>query len=334
LRTSLIFARSTDAYADFVNQQKWEGNLQLETVPMVFWGAADNIYSREIFRKMMVGACRRARYPGAKHDDILVLAGKGDLQKSLFVEAVSPFPEWYADFDMSWSGKERVENTMGLAVVEWAEMGGKRLRDDDHHKVTGSKRKDHVRLAWRYDPEIILTRHIIMATTNETGEFLTDPTGNRRYHPFEITNVIDVESFKIIQPQLWAEAAHLEERGYPNYLSKEAKALATANQEARQFKNNYITVLAEELNSICGWITLTGPWYLLGFRDKELNNRFEGQRVADAMSRLGWGRSQHDFKRGQGKVRCWHKPSQFGIPERCYRVTLDEDNRHPVVVQI
>ena len=61
-----------------------------------YLGAADNEYTREVTRKMFVGAVARAYEPGSKFDNMLILSGRQGIGKSTILRKVG-FDRWFTD---------------------------------------------------------------------------------------------------------------------------------------------------------------------------------------------------------------------------------------------
>src|ERR1700730_17492579 len=58
---------------------------------------------------------------------------------------------------------------------------------------------------------------LIVGTTNE-DDFLTDPTGNRRFWPVAVGDTLDIDLLKTWRDQLWAEAVVAYRAGEQWYL--------------------------------------------------------------------------------------------------------------------
>lgn len=67
---------------DYLNRMEWDGIPRLDTWLSGYMDAEDNELNRAYGRKTLIGAVRRVRHPGAKHDTVLVLQGRQGRGKS------------------------------------------------------------------------------------------------------------------------------------------------------------------------------------------------------------------------------------------------------------
>lgn len=65
-----------DPIVEYLNGLTWDNTERLDTLFVDYLGAADNEYTREVTRKMFVGAVARAYEPGSKFDNMLILSGR------------------------------------------------------------------------------------------------------------------------------------------------------------------------------------------------------------------------------------------------------------------
>ena len=105
---------------------KWDGKPRLDKMLHSYLGADDTPLNAAIGRKMMCAIVRRAKQPGCKFDDQLVLQGAQGIRKSTFCEDLAVFPDLFTDAgdlsgtnqgaDGNWSRQadHRVSRTCGL----------------------------------------------------------------------------------------------------------------------------------------------------------------------------------------------------------------------------
>jgi predicted P-loop ATPase len=67
---------------DYLDSLKWDGKPRLDTWLMTYLGATEGALNRVFGRKVLIAAARRARIPGIKFDQMMVLEGKQDTGKS------------------------------------------------------------------------------------------------------------------------------------------------------------------------------------------------------------------------------------------------------------
>ncbi|OKH29647.1 hypothetical protein NIES2101_43150 [Calothrix sp. HK-06] len=98
-------------------------------------------------------------------------------------------------------------------IIELAEIDrflNKRSASD--LKKSLSVREDKFRLPYGAGIETFKRKFVTCGTTNQ-DEFLTDPTGNRRYWVVEVKTKIDIDWVKEHRSEIWAAAVHLYHQG-------------------------------------------------------------------------------------------------------------------------
>jgi predicted P-loop ATPase len=132
---------------------------------------------------------------------------------------------------------------------------------------------------------------VFVGTTNES-EFLTDPTGARRFWPVRVTG-LDREALRQDRDQLWAEAlvAHEDgERWWPEGQN-EVAALANA-AEARQQRDPWEDVLIPWLAARAATgdeLTMATALEACGVEKGRMTAK-EAARAASILRRAGWER--------------------------------------------
>jgi predicted P-loop ATPase len=79
---SLCEANRFDPVLDYLDSLRWDGQRRLDRRPVTYLGAEDTELNRAIGRIVLVAAVRRARRPGCKFDQIVVLEGVEGTKKS------------------------------------------------------------------------------------------------------------------------------------------------------------------------------------------------------------------------------------------------------------
>lgn len=216
---------------DYLEAQTWDGKERLDYLLMNYFGAADNIYSREAIRKPLVAAVARIYNPGCKFDLVLTIIGPQGTKKSSFVNKLGG--AWYSDTFTTVHGKEAFEQLQGAWLMEIAEMAGFRKSDAEGIKHYISKQVDSFRPAYGRATEDYPRQNIFIATSNKSDLF-TDATGNRRFAPVDVI-VADIikDVWRDLDgevSQIWAEAKYLYDQGEKLYFSAEAERIAKAEQ--------------------------------------------------------------------------------------------------------
>ena len=216
---------------EYLSGLTWDGEKRIDTALIDYFGCDDNVYTREVFRKTLIGAITRAFKAGSKHDTVLVLVGVEGTAKSEFFKRLGG--AWYSDtFDMS-RGKEMFEQLQGKWIVEIAEFDKLSRTEVGQVKYFITKSADTYRPAYGHVVEDFARQLIFVGTTNE-DTFLKSETGNRRFHPVRVRNGMlerglwnskkyvyhNMDKYEV--DQMWAEAFMLVMQGESNILSREA----------------------------------------------------------------------------------------------------------------
>lgn len=219
----------------YLESIEWDGVSRIDNLLIDYFGAEDNIYTREAIRKTLVGAVARIYRPGVKFDLVLTLVGnKQGTGKSTFFSKLGQ--QWFSDSFHSISGKESFEQLQGAWIMEIAELSGIRKSEIEATKHYLTKQEDTYRPAYGRIVETFKRKVVFVATTNEK-DFLKDPSGNRRFMPIDVheyraqKKILDSEELIDNQvKQIWAEAVQLYKAGETLYLSEDAEAIARREQ--------------------------------------------------------------------------------------------------------
>lgn len=240
---------------DYLNGLEWDGKSRIDHLLIDYFGADDNIYSREAIRKPIVAAVARVFNPGVKFDLVLVLAGdKQGTGKSTFISKLG-LERWFSDSFHTINGKEAFEQLQGAWIMELAELSGVRKFEIEAVKHFITKREDTYRPAYGRMIETFKRQVVFIGTSNQK-DFLQDPTGNRRFMPVDVIEERIKKSS--LSPknlvgeeinQIWAEAMELYKRKEPLYLSSEAEKIAQIEQMSHSIIDSRQGVILEFLET-------------------------------------------------------------------------------------
>jgi predicted P-loop ATPase len=133
---------------DYLAGLEWDGIDRIDTW-LTLLGAEDTELNRAYGRKTLIGAVRRVRRPGAKHDTILVLQGPQGKGKSSAIRALCPDEEFFSDsLGIGDDQKHVIEATAGKWLIELAELSGMGKRDANAVKSMLSRMVDAARLSY------------------------------------------------------------------------------------------------------------------------------------------------------------------------------------------
>jgi predicted P-loop ATPase len=231
---AVVDRRRFNPLIDYLNDlPEWDGVERIETILIDYLGASDNQYVREVTKRTLIGAVRRAYEPGCKFDYVLVLDGKPGIGKSTLLSTLGG--EFFSD-SLSLTDtrdKTAAEKLQGIWIMEIGEMQGTRKADIEAMKSFISCQVDKYRPAYGKTVEHRPRTAILCGTTNSMTGFLRDTTGNRRFWPVMVPGG-GVKSVWDITPQerdqIWAEALSLYACGEQPYLDPEMEKQAQAEQ--------------------------------------------------------------------------------------------------------
>src|SRR5262245_55213797 len=314
----LCLENSFDPIVDYLNGLEWDGMDRINEWLTTYLGAEDTELNRTIGRIALIAQVRRARDPGCKFDQIIVLESAEGKNKSTALQILAGGPDNFSDQTiLGRSDKEQQELLRGVWLYEIADLSNMVKSEVEHVKAFASRTHDRARPAFGHFRVDLPRRGVIWATTNNS-EYLKSQTGNRRFWPIPVAVVrpIDIESLARDRDQLLAEAAALEEQGHSIVLPKHLWGTAAEEQEQRREADPW----EDKLRSAKGIVCEVG--------DDKLEERIHTQdllsinlgipidrqkspdlkRVGECMRHLGW-RGPRVMRIGEKNGRGYFRPS-------------------------
>ena len=185
----------------------WDRTKRVERFLPDYLGTPDTPYEQAVGCYLWTAMVARILIPGCKVDMIPVLVGKQGIGKTRLLSSIAPIPEWWGEVRLT-DSSDLVRKVIGKVVVGWEEMRGIRGRvDADEVKTFITSPYVELRSKTNAAMDRHLRRFTIIGTSNRR-DFLRDPTGHRRYLPFDV-HFIDLEKVRSNNEQLWAEALHI-----------------------------------------------------------------------------------------------------------------------------
>ncbi len=198
-----------------------------------------------LVERWMLGAVARALQPGCKMDNVLVLVGPGGCGKSRFLSALAG-SSWFTDTRVNIDDKDTLLAMRQVWIYEWAELDAlKRARNAEAIKAFLSASVDKVRDPYGKKVEERPRWCVIAGTTNES-QFLSDPTGNRRFWVARTTG-IDVEWVREHRDQLWAQVMETYRLGGHWWLEGEFEELNHQANEQFEVENPWQPLIEDYL---------------------------------------------------------------------------------------
>jgi hypothetical protein len=133
--------------------------------------------------------------------------------------------------------------------------------------------------------------------------------------------VIDIDAFRLIIPQLWAEAAHREAMGVPITLDEALYPAASEIQEDRRVEHPFFDELDKWLVDLEGKILAADVWTILA-KPGGQRTQTDNEQVGEAMRKLGFARDSMRFGGKNPQNGYWRGNKKDRI-----NVHLDEHNR-------
>lgn len=215
----------------FANElPEWDKVDRISTLFHDCLGAEDNEDNALIARKTLLGGLERALVTDrSKVQTVTVLQGAQGIKKSTFWEKLCPVPAWFADSKINIGHKDGYSVLAGSFIIELGELASLKRADRDEIKNFISADSDKYRPSYaRYDS--VFNRHnIFVGSVNDT-EFLSDPTGNRRFKVVACAGGVDVYDVmtKDYVLQLWAQAKSLRDSGAVHWYDEAEEARTEA----------------------------------------------------------------------------------------------------------
>jgi hypothetical protein len=219
---------------DYLAGLVWDGVPRLDLVATELLHAESDELVTTMVRRWFIGAVARALNPGCQVDTALVLVGDQGRKKSSFFRALAG--AWFGDTEIKIGDKDAYGQIHLNWITEWGEID--RVTSQRHAgevKAFVSRRADTFRPPYGKTTATYLRSCVIVGSTNE-GEFLSDPTGSRRFWVVRVRQTIDADLVTSLRDQLWAEAVAAYRSGEIHYLLPEedrAREIAAEQYRAR-----------------------------------------------------------------------------------------------------
>lgn len=249
--------------------ETWSPSLaKVGTLTSEYLGVEPTSYANEVEKLMFRQLVARAKHPGCKADQMMVLVGKQGTGKSTFVSLLaldrSLFLEGFSDFSV-----EDLKRISGKLVVEIPELDGFTGKDKNRIKSIITQTTDNYRESYAKNPIEHPRTALFFGTTND-GTFLNDTTGARRYlliesradmlgaHPglFDGTAERDIRQAwaeTLALYELWGEERFLRSLTLPKEVAEESMQVQekyTEEDQLREMIMSWAATLPEDVRRI------------------------------------------------------------------------------------
>lgn len=274
---------------DYLRSLKWDGSPRLDRWLQGCLGSPDTPFVRAVGRKTLIAAVARAFKPGCKVDTVLVLEGPQGLKKSTAIAALFGEDVTAESVNLFDQHNKMVMAMMGAWVVELAEFIAIQRKDQNSVKGMLSMRSDRVVLPYAKLASDHPRQCIFFGTINpgESGGYLTDGTGNRRYWPVQVSKV-DIARITNNRDQLWAEAYKAFLAGEQWWLTDDEEALAQAQVANREEYDVWDEILHDKLiDKGISSTTLGAALQQIGVPGERMDKKAK-DRAAASLRRIGY----------------------------------------------
>ena len=171
--------------AEWLEGLKWDGQERVGGLLPLCLGCDETRYNTEVMRLFMRGAIARALEPGVQFDEMIVLVGGQGIGKSTFLRKLAHQASWFDGNFNTIEGDAAVERLRGKWILEMAELLSlKKAKEVEAVKSFITNRVDSIRPKYARETEDRPRACVFAGTTNDM-DFLSDPTGNRRFLPIQ-----------------------------------------------------------------------------------------------------------------------------------------------------
>jgi predicted P-loop ATPase len=290
---------------DYLNSLDWDGVSRVGDWAAQSLDAEDSKLNRMICRKFFIQLVARALTPGCKADTVLTLVGAQGAGKSSVLRALAGGGDYFNDSAIDIGSRQAFIQLHSAWIYELAEFDSIRRKDINTIKAFISALWD--KYVPPYGKNVVTQkRHTIFVASVNNPEFLTDPTGARRFWPITVGEDINQDWTKANRGQLFAEAVHLFRKGEPWWLDRGYEKMLK-----RRHVEHTLGDSIEEL--VDKWVvqtigrTFTLAECLTGIHKP--NDRVHEMRVSDALRAIGYEK----FRRGNRNY--WRKSNIINLED-------------------
>lgn len=262
----------------------WDGEPRLGRMVERYLGNPGEIENR-MGSMWMISAVARAMKPGCKVDSMLVLLGDQGDGKTTFLETICGM-DWFQPELPDLRNKDSMILLLGRWIICMDELHA--LRDSAVMELAKSyltRRVDS------YVPKygraaVNQPRGCVFAATGNPTEFLTDPTGNRRFWCIKVGK-IDVEDTARDRDQLWAEAMAEYREGRQWWPDAESSRMIDAQNSERFARHSEWDSIVEAYCEGVEFVTISEILKHIGFHGASDWNQGHENMVARALQKMG-----------------------------------------------
>lgn len=260
----------------------------------------DDPFYDELTWLFLLGVVKRTFEPGCKFDHAFVLQGKPEVGKSTFYKVLAN-----GHFKDTMTNKLSVDDLRIMhehAINEWSELDGFTAKTyEGTIKAFLSRQEDQFRLPYAKDLITYPRRSVIVGSVNE-AQFLTDMTGNRRFHVVPVSWIVPPDELELIRDPIWAGVIRDYEE---NWKGKSRQLELSKEHKVRRDEENEAYLQGDVLeDAIADCLKNQTIYFSMGELVKKLQDWKEGVlgikvidrgtqiRIGKILNRQGWKKKQ------------------------------------------
>ena len=228
----------------------------------------------------------------------MILEGVQGLGKSRALHALAD--PWFTDEIADLGSKDAAMQLLGTWIIEIAELDSMARTEVSRVKAFLSRSTDRFRPP--YGRRLIeQPRRCVFAGTVNSGEYLRDETGNRRFWPVRCS-VARLDDLNRDRDQLWAEAVYRFRQGETWWLDEPGLIEDAKQEQAERLQGDPWQEAIEEFLS--GHDDVSIAEILTDCLKKETNRweRKDEMRVGATLRALGWERFRRRLPGGGNRI--------------------------------
>ena len=284
---------------------KWDGNdhiLAMSVSVTVKGSVEEQMLFADYLKKWIVGMVAAWIDPTVVNNVILVLIGEQGSYKTTWFNYLLP-PElsryFYTKTNSSCMGRDDLLTLAQYALICWEELDTMNARELNQLKAAVTMSSIDERAAYAHFHEH--RDHIAsFCGTGNNAQFLSDPTGNRRWLPFEVESIESPRDHPFNYEGIYSQAYALYQQGFQYWFSREEiqrlskhNIVFEAPHKERELINEHFRLPRQ--GETGEFFTTTA---ILQAISGNLTHTLNVNRVGRAMNDLGFERMRYQNERG------------------------------------
>ncbi len=279
---------------DYLSSLTWDGIERIDTFFPSTLGCDNNVYTRALGRKTVIGAVLRVMEPGCMHRIVPILEGGQNTGKSTWVKILAG-EKHYACAKLTSKTMLQPQWLAGKWIIEFAELSGLNEVRMDSVKAFVSQASDHYRAPYGRNYHSYARESIFIGTYNPSNRgYLTDPTGSTRFWPVT-TGRIEIPALQKYRDQYFAEALTYVRNGETSEITDpEVIRISEIEQAKRDQPSHWFKWLSEYM-AFKTFADIDDLLRYLGIDKSRFTSKHMTD-IQDDMRRLGYSYEQKSGK--------------------------------------